>query len=182
MAREQPGGIQRRLVEQAGRIFLVEQRRGIRPRSVRMARQGQRRRFQRERPQRSYSAGDTEGAGGQGPRASPILTPPPSTFARNLAANRAPTANPHRPSRSATFRTITHRSSLLHALPLIGSSITLSLMFFLMFLMFLMVQAKAEEDNRVDMKNSELSATNDLSSVYRWKSRLIDFDDLVTLF
>ena len=29
------------------------------------------------------------------------------------------------------------------------------------------VQAKAEEENRVDMKNSELSATNDLSSVYR---------------
>ena len=29
------------------------------------------------------------------------------------------------------------------------------------------MQAKAEEDNRVDMKNSELSATNDLSSVYR---------------
>ena len=52
----------------------------------------------------------------------------------------------------------------------------------ILFLMFLMVQAKAEEDNRVDMKNSELSATNDLSSVYRWKSRLIDFDDLVTLF
>ena len=50
----------------------------------------------------------------------------------------------------------------------------------ILFLMFLMVQAKAEEDNRVDMKNSELSATNDLSSVYRWKSRFID--DLVTLF
>ena len=49
----------------------------------------------------------------------------------------------------------------------------------ILFLMFLMVQAKAEEDNRVDMKNSELSATNDLSSVYRWKSRFID---LVTLF
>ena len=32
----------------------------------------------------------------------------------------------------------------------------------------IMIQAKAEEDNRVDMKNSELSATNDLSSVYRW--------------
>ena len=30
-------------------------------------------------------------------------------------------------------------------------------------------QAKAEEENRVDMKNSELSATNDLSSVYRWE-------------
>ena len=30
-------------------------------------------------------------------------------------------------------------------------------------------QAKAEEENRVDMKNSELSATNDLSSVYRYK-------------
>ena len=29
------------------------------------------------------------------------------------------------------------------------------------------MQAKAEEENRVDMKNSELSATNDLSSVYR---------------
>ena len=52
----------------------------------------------------------------------------------------------------------------------------------ILFLMFLMVQAKAEEDNRVDMKNSELSATNDLSSVYRWKSRFIDFDDLATLF
>jgi len=30
-----------------------------------------------------------------------------------------------------------------------------------------LLKAKAEEDNRVDMKNSELSATNDLSSVYR---------------
>ena len=30
-------------------------------------------------------------------------------------------------------------------------------------------QAKAEEETRVDMKNSELSATNDLSSVYRWE-------------
>ena len=49
----------------------------------------------------------------------------------------------------------------------------------ILFLMFLMVQAKAEEDNRVDMKNSELSATNDLSSVYRWKSRFID--DLASL-
>ena len=32
-------------------------------------------------------------------------------------------------------------------------------------------QAKAEEENRVDMKNSELSATNDLSSVYRWEQK-----------
>ena len=32
-------------------------------------------------------------------------------------------------------------------------------------------QAKAEEENRVDMKNSELSATNDLSSVYRWGTK-----------
>lgn len=30
-----------------------------------------------------------------------------------------------------------------------------------------LLKAKAEEENRVDMKNSELSATNDLSSVYR---------------
>merc|ERR1719234_1412942 len=30
-----------------------------------------------------------------------------------------------------------------------------------------LLKAKAEEDNRVDMKNSELSATNDLTSVYR---------------
>ena len=38
----------------------------------------------------------------------------------------------------------------------------------IMSLMYkMMMQAKAEEDNRVDMKNSELSATNDLSSVYR---------------
>ena len=36
-------------------------------------------------------------------------------------------------------------------------------------------QAKAEEENRVDMKNSELSATNDLSSVYRWGTKTKEY-------